>query len=148
MNGLIPKMALSADQFALCCSLRSHLATVYYTVHNPSFICQPLPTKCGFHTSMTLALLGRFPTFQPWLSGDLILRSSNRECAASLPFCGPLPASIFRSCPPSLPAGSYLANSPANRGRLLLLIFLDSTSRFEQTGLALRFLFYEAALKG
>ena len=59
---------------------------------------------------------------------------------------------LMLNLPPSLvavapSAGSYLANSPANRGGLLLLIFLDSTSRFEQADLALRFPISEAVIR-
>ena len=103
---------------------------------------------------MTLAFLGRFPVHNLGFREISFCGYEGRptECAVmarqpspSFVACRP-PRYSAHALPPS--AGSYLANSPANRGDLPLLIFLDSTSRFEQTGLALRIPFYEAALKG
>ena len=102
---------------------------------------------------MTLAFLGRFPVLNLGFREISFCGYEGRptECAVmarqpspSLVACRP-PRYSAHALPPS--AGSYLANSPANRGGLPLLIFLDSTSRFEQADLALRFPISEAVIR-
>ena len=120
MNGIkngLPKLALSADQFALCCNscLTSHPATtVHYTLRNLCFcLFEASPKEMWTSCKHDPCISGSISRSQPRLSGDLILRlrgSSDRECGygtAVFPqFCGLLPVSIFRSCSPSLPPSS------------------------------------------